>query len=147
MLNNDLAFLYERDLKKLIDEINLFQNEENLWRTLGTVKNPAGNLALHITGGLNHFVGATLGKTGYIRNRDQEFSKKNVAKKELIAGLENVIPVVTKTLNSLTPEQMNSDFPVFFDKAGAGTGYVLIQLLSHLNYHLGQVNYLRRILE
>jgi len=147
MLNNTLANFYERDLRKLIEEINLFQKEETLWKTSGSVKNSSGNLALHIIGGLNHFVGATLAQTGYVRNRDQEFARKGVEKKELVLQLEELIPLVSKTLNGLTPEQMDSDFPVFFDKPKTSTGYVLIQLLSHLNYHLGQVNYLRRVLE
>lgn len=56
MLNQVLANFYEKDLRKLIEEVNLFQNEENLWKTLGTVKNLSGNLVLHIIGGLNHFL-------------------------------------------------------------------------------------------
>jgi len=75
MLNNVLATLYERDLRKWIEEVNLFQSEENLWKTTGTVKNSSGNLTLHIIGGLNHYVGATLAHTGYVRDRPQEFAR------------------------------------------------------------------------
>ena len=67
---NEIANFYERDIRKLIDEINSFKNEENLWRTSGTIKNSAGNLALHIIGGLSYLIGATLSHTGYVRNRD-----------------------------------------------------------------------------
>ena len=88
MLNQVLANFYEKDLRKLIEEVNLFQNEENLWKTLGTVKNSSGNLVLHIIGGLNHFFGAILAHTGYVRNRDLEFSKKGVARTELLSQLE-----------------------------------------------------------
>ena len=147
MLNNTLANFYERDIHKLIEEINLFREEENLWRVEGSVKNPVGNLVLHIIGGLNHFIGATLAQTGYIRNREQEFSRKKVSGKELIAELEALLPLVSQTLNSLTTEQMDAAYPLFFDKPNASTSYVLLQLSLHLNYHLGQVNYLRRVLE
>ena len=147
MLNDELANFYERDLRKLIEEINLFRNEEDLWRTAGSVKNSCGNLVLHIIGGLNYLIGTTLAKTGYVRNRDQEFIRKGVDRKELVAELEKLIPLINKTISSLTAEDLESDYPIFFDKPNTSTRYVLIQLSLHLNYHLGQVNYLRRILE
>jgi hypothetical protein len=147
MLNNILASFYERDLRKLIEEVNLFKNEENLWRTQGSVKNSSGNLVLHIIGGLNYLIGATLAQTGYVRDRDQEFIRKGVARKDLVAQLEELIAMINETVNVLTQEQMEGAFPIFFDKPGTSTGYVLVQLLLHLNYHLGQVNYLRRIFE
>ena len=147
MLNSILATFYERDLRKLIDEVNLFQNEEDLWKTQGTVKNSSGNLVMHIIGGLNFFVGTNLANTGYVRTRDQEFAKKGVPGKELIAQLELLIPIVTDTLSRLTQKEMEADYPLPFDNAKNSTSYVLVMLLAHLNYHLGQVNYLRRILE
>ena len=147
MLPSLIADLYERDLRKLIEEVKLFNNEEDLWKTHGSIKNSSGNLVSHIIGGLNHFVGATLAKTGYVRNRDQEFAIKNVNRKDLVAQLEELIPLINKTLNGLTPEQMEAPFPIVFDRPGSSTSYVLLQLLLHLNYHLGQVNYLRRMLE
>jgi hypothetical protein len=147
MLNNVLAEFYKRDLRKLIEEVNLFKNEEDLWKRQGSVKNSCGNLVLHIIGGLNYLIGSTLAHTGYVRNRDEEFIKKGVEKKELVAQLEAIIPMINETLNALTPQAMEAEFPIFFDKPKTSVSYVLVQLLSHLNYHLGQVNYLRRIVE
>ena len=147
MLNSDLANFYERDIRRLIEEIMLFKNEGDLWRTQGSVKNPGGNLVLHIIGGLNHFIGATLAQTGYVRNRDQEFISKGVERKDLAAQLEKLIPMINETLNALTGEQMEAEYPIFFDEPKTSTSYVLLQLLLHLNYHLGQVNYFRRIFE
>ena len=147
MLNKILATFYERDILKLIEEVNLFRNEEDLWRTQGSAKNASGNLVLHIFGGLNHFIGATLAQTGYVRNRDQEFISKGVERKDLLAQLEELIPMINETVNALTREQMEAEYPLFFDKPKTSTSYVLVQLLAHLNYHLGQVNYLRRIFE
>ena len=147
MLNNVLANFYERDIGKLIEEVNLFNNEEDLWRIAGSVKNSCGNLALHIIGGLNYLIGATLAHTGYVRDRDEEFIREGVERKDLVAQLEELIPMINETVTALTPQDMEVEYPVFFDKPKTSTSYVLVQLLLHLNYHLGQVNYLRRILE
>jgi hypothetical protein len=147
MLNDILAGFYERDIRKLIEEVNLFNNEEDLWRIQGSVKNSCGNLALHIIGGLNYLIGTTLAHTGYIRNRDQEFIRKGVAREDLVAQLEALIPMIKETVNAFTRDDMQAEYPIFFDKPNTSVSYVLVQLLLHLNYHLGQVNYLRRILE
>src|SRR6187399_1444776 len=101
MLAGTLASFYERDIRKLMEEVNLFRDEENLWRTRGSVKNTAGNLVLHIVGGLNHLIGATLANSGYVRNRDQEFIKKGVAREELVGQLEALIPMINKTFKAL----------------------------------------------
>ena len=147
MLSTILANFYERDLRRLVEEINLFKSEDDLWRVQGAVKNAAGNLALHIIGGLNYLIGNKLAQTGYVRNRDLEFTRKGVKREELVAELEALIPMIKATLHALTPEQMEAEYPIFFDKPKTSASYVLVQLLAHLNYHLGQVNYLRRILE
>ncbi len=147
MTNSEIASLYDRDLRKLIEEIMSFKIEENLWKTYGTIKNSSGNLALHIIGGLNYLIGTTLAHTGYIRNRDREFTDKGIDRKLIVKQLEELIPMINQTVNSLTPEQIESPYPGFFDKENATNSYVLSQLLLHLNYHLGQVNYLRRVLE
>jgi len=144
MLNNVLTNFYERDIRKLIEEVNLFKNEENLWKTQGSLKNSSGNLVLHIIGGLNYLIGATLAHSGYIRDRDQEFIRKGVERKVLVAQLEELIPMINKTVNALDIE---AEYPLIFDDAKRSNSYVVMQLSLHLNYHLGQVNYLRRILE
>ncbi|HLZ85954.1 MAG TPA: DUF1572 family protein, partial [Puia sp.] len=79
--------------------------------------------------------------------RDQEFTIKGVERKTLVAQLEALILMITSTLNALTPEQMEADYPILFDGEKRPVNYLVVQLLAHLNYHLGQVNYLRRILE
>jgi hypothetical protein len=147
MLSDTLVSFYERDLRKLIEEITLFRNEENLWRTRGSIKNPAGNLALHIIGGTNYLIGTNLGNTGYVRDRDQEFIRNGVPRQELVTQLENLIVMITKTVSPLTQEQLDADYPMLFDGVKRSTSYILQQLLLHLNYHLGQINYLRRVLE
>ena len=113
MLSNVLADFYERDIRKLIDEISLFNNEENLWRTDGSVKNSCGNLALHIIGGLNYLIGTTLAHIGYVRDRDQEFISKGVQRKVLVMQLEALILLINKTVNALTPKIWRLNTPYF----------------------------------
>ena len=147
MNNNVLADFYARDIRRLIEEVNLFKNEENLWRTQGAVKNSGGNLILHLIGGLNYLIGTTLAKTGYVRDRDQEFSSKGLERNDLVIQLEALIPMITSTINEFSQEDLEAEYPIFFDKPKTSISYVLTQLLLHLNYHLGQLNYIRRILE
>lgn len=147
MLNIILAGFYERDIRTLIEEVNLFKKEEDLWKTLGTVKNSSGNLVLHIIGGMNHHVGATVARTGYVRNRDLEFSQKDVPREVLVSRLDELSKLIKTTLEAMDKDRMETEFPIPFDGATNSHSYVLTQLLVHLNYHRGQVNYLRRILE
>ncbi len=147
MDNIEIASFYHRDLQKVIDEINSFKNEVNIWKTYGSISNSAGNLVLHLIGGLNYLIGANLGNTNYVRNRDLEFKMKDIDRKILVEQLTKLSLMIDRTLNSLTKEQLESNFPIFFDHEHATTRYVLVQLLIHLNYHLGQINYLRRVLE
>ena len=144
MSGNLLAQFYERDLHRLADEINQFQQEENLWRTVRGIKNSCGNLALHLIGGTRYLVGHQLAHTGYQRNRELEFTRKNVPRAELIGQLNEVALMVADVLKK---QDLEADYPIPFDDAVRTNGYVLTQLALHLNYHLGQVNYLRRILE
>ena len=144
MLNSVLATFYERDIRKLAEEINLFQNEENLWKRQGSVNNTAGNLALHIIGGSNYLFGTILAGTGYVRNRPEEFTRKDVPRATIVRQLDELSGLVKATISKI---DLDSDYPIPFDDATRTNGYVVVQMLAHLNYHLGQVNYLRRILE
>jgi len=147
MIASELTKVFERDLHKLKDELLLFKNEENLWIVKGDVKNSAGNLFLHLTGNMNHFIGAILGSSGYVRDRDSEFSSRNIPKEKILSGIESTIPVIVSTLQKLTDYSLNEIFPVKKHDETVTTGFMLLHLLTHFNYHLGQINYLRRILE
>ncbi len=146
-MHNALAAFYERDIEKLIEELNLFKDEKNIWKTAGSIKNTSGNLVLHVLGNMNHFIGATLAGTGYVRNRDHEFIQTGVERKDLIDQLEQASTLVKETIESLTPEQLEKEFPYQINEVKTSTRNMLLHFLLHLNYHLGQVNYLRRFIE
>lgn len=142
-----LKSLYSRDLNKLKSEIESYQNEESLWETDKNISNSGGNLCLHLVGNLNTYLGAEFGKTGYIRQRDLEFSLKNIPKTELLGKLASLIKIVDSTLGKLSEGDLEKEYPTEALGYKMSTGYFLIHLLSHLNYHLGQINYHRRLLD
>ena len=147
MLTHTLIELFSRDLSKLKEEINSYKYENNLWKVNGLVTNSAGNLCLHLVGNLNHFIGAALGNTGYIRQRDLEFSLKDVQRIELIKQIDNTIVAVQNTLEKLTPLDLEQEYKHRVFEKPTSTAYFLTHLVMQLAYHLGQVNYHRRLLD
>jgi uncharacterized damage-inducible protein DinB len=147
MLTQTLKSLFSRDLNKLKSEIESYKVESNLWIIDKEIANSAGNLCLHLIGNLNTYIGATLGGSNYIRNRELEFSLKDIPKLELIKMVEATIIVVNETLNRITEEQLNSEYPMLVFQEKTSTEFFLVHLTTHLAYHLGQINYHRRLLD
>ncbi len=143
---NSVQTILERDLKKLEEEITLDPSEETLWTITGNIKNPAGNLCLHLCGNLQHYIGAILGRSGYIRNRDHEFAARNVSRKELISEIQKTSIAVRSGLEILDPNTLDDTYPEQVFSYSMTTAYFLIRLTAHLGYHLGQINYHRRLL-
>ena len=142
-----LLKLFDRDLQRLEEEISLYQSEESIWKLSGEIKNTGGNLCLHLCGNLQHYIGAIIGRTSYVRNRDNEFAAKGISKADLIAEVQKTKQTVHDTLETLKPSVLESDYPEQVLGYPMTTAYFLIHLESHLNYHLGQINYHRRILQ
>ncbi|GAB4048539.1 DinB family protein [Spirosoma litoris] len=147
MLIQVLKSLFRRDLERLRHEIELYNDESKLWYIEKGIANSAGNLCLHLIGNLNTYIGAEIGKTGYVRNREHEFSLKDIPKAELLAKIDETIVVVDQALDTLTDEQLEAEYPMLvFDKPTT-TEYLLVHLATHLTYHRGQINYHRRLLD
>ncbi|AQW94944.1 DUF1572 domain-containing protein [Elizabethkingia anophelis] len=142
-----LQILFKRDLLKLKTEIKSYQSEENIWKISQHISNSAGNLCLHLIGNLNHFIGAITGKTGYIRNRESEFSLKDVPRTQLTEMIDNTILVIENTLNNLDEDDLKKEYPLVVFEDKMSTEFFFIHLTAHLSYHLGQINYHRRLLE
>ncbi len=149
MVIKSLKSIYNRDLATLRIEIEAYNDESAIWKVDGGIANSAGNLCQHLIGNLKHFIGAEFGQSGYVRQRDLEFSTKGASREELIKGIEETRAVVDATLDKLTPADLEADYPkpVFADMQTMTTGYFLIHLATHLGYHLGQINYHRRIFD
>lgn len=147
MKTSNLVTLICRDLSKLKLEIESYPDEKQIWKIEKRIANSAGNLCLHLVGNLNAYIGATLGNTDYIRDRDSEFALKDVPRSELVSRIEQTIQMIQQVLPTLTQDQLASEYPMLVLKEKTTTEYFLIHLAMHLSYHLGQVNYHRRLVD
>jgi len=144
-LASAIGSILVRELTSLRQEIEAYPGDADLWRVVPGITNSAGTLALHLVGNLQHFVGAILGGTDYVRNRDGEFSARGLSKAQLVAQVNDAISAVEQTFRRLGPTDLGSEYPEAVAKVRVNTGDFLIHLASHLAYHLGQVDYHRRI--
>jgi hypothetical protein len=146
MIVNSIKSIFIRDLSKLNGEIESYPNENSIWEIRSDINNSAGNLTLHLIGNLNTYIGAELNKTGYIRNRELEFTLKNIPRVQLIQSIEATISVIENVLDQLSVKDLKKEYPTLIWEKKTSTEYVLIHLTTHLAYHLGQINYHRRLL-
>ena len=146
MITHVLIKLFEKDLNKVTDEINLYPDDSSLWVTREGITNSGGNLCLHVSGSLQHFIGAVLGGSGYVRNRDAEFALKNITRKKLLDELEATRMAVRDALEQVSKKELEKEFPQKLGGETVTTEQFLLHMLAHLNYHTGQINYHRRLL-
>jgi hypothetical protein len=135
-----------RELKALRREIESYPSDEHLWEVQTGIANPGGNLALHLAGNLQYFVGNVLGKNGYVRNRDAEFGSRDVPRAELLREIDNAIAAVELGMSKVKEEDLSKPFPEKVGGVSSSTGAFLAHFATHLAYHLGQVDYHRRML-
>ena len=146
-MTTSLIILYKRELNRLKDEISSYSEDTILWKTNCEVKNSGGNLTLHLIGNLNHFIGATLGNSEYIRQRDKEFNDKDVSREDIINQINELKVILESTFSFLTKEDLYKTYPINVFGKEMTNEHFLIHLYGHLNYHLGQINYHRRLLD
>lgn len=145
MIIETIQSLFSRDLNRLKTEMQAYSNEAAIWKVDKHITNAAGNLCLHVIGNLNTYIGAGLAKANYVRQRDLEFSLKDIPRTELLQRIEDTMLVVEQGLQTITEDQLQQDFPVVIWDKPAAMDYTLVHLATHLNYHLGQINYHRRL--
>lgn len=142
LIRNVLA----RDLRALAREVDAYPDDEALWRAAPGISNSGGTLVLHLLGNLQHFISAVLGRTGYVRDREAEFTTRGLTRAELRRKIADAAEAVDATLARLAPEQCEAEYPVPVGGRKLGTGDFLLHLATHLAYHLGQMDYHRRML-
>jgi uncharacterized damage-inducible protein DinB len=147
MLIHTLRLLFSRDLAKLKQEIVLYQTEQAIWHLEKGIANSGGNLCLHLVGNLKTYIGKELGGHAYARNRELEFSSKNVPRAELIRLVEETAQAVDHALANLPEPALQEEYPLLVLDMKTSTEYFLVHLATHLAYHLGQINYHRRLLD
>ena len=145
-LLEDIQLLMTRELAALAKEIEMFPDDASIWRTVPGVANPAGVLARHVCGNLQHFVGGVLGHTGYVRDRENEFNAHSATRQEVIAEIRATSEVVSSVMARLDEGVLTEDFPLPPIKITVSGRRFLLHLCTHAAFHLGQAGYLRRML-
>lgn len=146
-MTDELIKIFDRDFDRLKQEMEAFHQESNLWKTTGNITNSAGNLCLHLVGNLNNYIGKNMGEVPYVRDREAEFSLKDVPRGNLIQQVEKTKEVVLSTLRNMNKEKLEERHVENVFGYPMTNTYFLIHLTAHFSYHLGQINYLRRVLE
>ena len=145
MITSVVAAILDRDLRALRRELEAYPDDRTVWAELPGLPNSAGTLILHLAGNLQHYVGATLGGSGYRRDRSAEFARRGVSRAELLDEIERARTAVRTTLERLDPDVLDREYPEAFTGVRVRTGELLVHLCAHLTYHLGQVDVHRRI--
>lgn len=146
MMSEFLLDLFKRDINKVKHEIELYSSEELMWKVAPGTHNSGGNLALHLAGNLQHFFGAILNESGYKRDRDFEFFGE-ISREALLTDLDLAKGAVEKALTGMSDMHMTKPYPLKFQDRIVSIGWFISHLYGHLNYHLGQLNYHRRIID
>ena len=133
-----------RELRSLRRELEHYPDEASLWITPESLPNSAGTLALHLAGNLQHYIGAQLGRSGYVRDRERQFSARDVPRSQILAEIDAAEEAIRNTLPRLTPEELAADYPEAVGGVRLRTDAYLLQVTVHLAYHLGQIDYHRR---
>jgi hypothetical protein len=146
LVRDALKVVMLRDLNSLDAEVAAYPDDASLWKAAPGITNTGGNLALHLAGNLRHFIGATLGGSGYVRNRDAEFATKGLTRDEVRAIVRSAIDEISAALEKIDDGVLSSIYPLPIAERRVVTGHFLIHLAAHFTYHLGQLDYHRRIL-
>ncbi|MFI1771523.1 DinB family protein [Thalassobellus citreus] len=147
MYTETLIKIFKNNLASLKEEIELYKIEKNLWIIDKNINNSAGNLCLHIIGNLNHFIGAVIGNTGYVRQIELEFSIKDIPVNSLLKQIDDTVVVIEDALSKLSVNDLQKKYPIEVFKEPMTFEYFLTFLTTHFSYHLGQINYHRRLLD
>lgn len=147
MIIQSLQKLFKRDLKKLRKEVESYEHERNLWRVEKSISNSAGNLCLHLVGNLKAYIGVGLADIEYTRDREYEFSAKNIPREKLLKEIDESVEIVDRGLGKLEEHQLHTDFPIIVLGEPTEMEFTLMHLSTHINYHLGEINYHRRLLD
>ena len=141
---SELKLIMTRELRAVKRELEAYPDDASVWRVIPGTPNTGGTLALHLAGNIQHFFGAILGRDGYVRHRDVEFSRRDAPRSELLAGIDAAIASLERTVSKLDAAALARPYPEQLAKRTVPTRVFLFHLASHLAYHLGQIDYHRR---
>jgi hypothetical protein len=142
---SSLAHLFARDLARLAQQIEAFPDDITLWQVPAGITNPAGNLILHIEGNLREYIGRQLAGVPYLRDRPQEFSLRDICRENLLAKVKELELDIPSAIARLTDTQLEGEYPEVVFGRPLTVQQFLIHLYGHLNWHLGQIDSVRRV--
>lgn len=145
MITTILIDLYCKELDKLKDEINAYENDELVWKLTDQVQVTGGNICLYLAGNLQHYIGNMIGDSGYIRNKEAELKAKNVSRERLMEEIENTRQIVVDTLEQVSKAELLKVFPTKDFEESVTTEFYLVHLLNNFCFHLGQINFHRKL--
>jgi uncharacterized damage-inducible protein DinB len=121
-------------------------DDDQLWWRPNETSNSIGNLVLHLSGSLNHYLNRGYGGLDYARDRDAEFAeRRHISRSELMATFEAMVANAEKTFAQLTPERLND--PAAESKLYASTAEELVSIASHIANHTGQIVWIAKALK
>lgn len=144
MTLSDIHLMIRREVGAVRREVEAYPDDDSLWIQVPGLPNTGGTLALHLAGNLQHYFGAVLGKTGYVRDREAEFARRNVSRAEILRELDAAVAAVDRTVPKITEAILAAPYPELVGKRRMATSVFLTHLAVHLAYHLGQLDFHRR---
>lgn len=137
---------FAKYLTQLKNEITSYRTEDGLWHMAEGIGNAPATLALHLCGNLQYNIGDVIGKSGYVRNRDYEFSQRGISREKILEEIANTETMILPVLEKLTVEDLGKKFEDSWHGENETIADALIRLALHLGYHVGQINYHKRVL-
>src|SRR5882757_7880279 len=144
VITADLAAYYEmvrESVHKWADDLT----NEQLWRKPYPYGNSVGHLILHVTGNLNYYIGARVAETGYVRDRDREFSDQQPpSKEEALGAFDRTIAMVVATIQKQTASDWGKAYTADREPEAAKRFQIFVRSVGHAYHHVGQIVYLSR---
>lgn len=138
------SVILRRELAAVRRSVEAYPDDESLWAERPGFPNAGGTLSLHVAGNIRHYVGAVLGRSGYVRDRDAEFSRRGVPRAVVVAEIEEARTAVERALGALSDDALSAPYPQDISGRTVSTADFLVHLATHLAFHLGQLDYHRR---
>jgi len=139
---SDFAWYYEfiaAHLHKWVDPLT----QEQFWHNPFKYGNSVGHLTLHLTGNLNYYIGARVAATGYVRDRDREFTEtRRLPKAEVLQHFDEAIEMVMRTVRAQSGEGWSTSYSAVGSGDVGSRFHMVLKCTAHLDHHLGQMIYL-----
>ena len=144
VIANDLANYYEyvaKQLHKWVDPLS----DEQFWHNPYAYGNSVGHLLLHLTGNLSYYIGARIADTGYVRDRNREFTEtQRPPKEQVLREFDRTIALVVATIRKLSAEDWTLEYSAELEPEAKDRFAAFLRCAGHAYHHVGQIIYLSK---